>query len=91
MGKLIGRGGFGTVHKALNVNTGQIVAIKRFHAAKITKSKLAAVMVRTLFLRVGGASRGINRNSHQPRGRARLRCDARPKPMCWRSSTTPTW
>lgn len=44
MGKLIGRGGFGTVHKALNVNTGQIVAIKRFHAAKITKSKLAAVM-----------------------------------------------
>jgi serine/threonine protein kinase len=53
MGKLIGRGGFGTVHKALNVNTGQIVAIKRFHAAKITKSKLAAVMVRTHPVRAG--------------------------------------
>jgi len=47
LGKLIGRGGFGTVHKGLNLNTGRIVAIKRFHAAKIAKVKLAGIMVKS--------------------------------------------
>ncbi|KAL6047728.1 MAP kinase kinase, variant 2 [Balamuthia mandrillaris] len=44
LGKIIGRGGFGTVHKGLNLNTGNIVAIKRFRADKIAKTNLSLIM-----------------------------------------------
>jgi len=44
VGKIIGTGGFGTVHKGLNLNTGEMVAIKRFRSHKIARSNLSVIM-----------------------------------------------
>lgn len=44
IGKIIGKGGFGTVHKGRNLNTGEIVAVKCFRAEKIAKENMSVVM-----------------------------------------------
>eukprot|EP01087_Luapelamoeba_hula_P017030 TRINITY_DN5325_c0_g1_i2.p1 TRINITY_DN5325_c0_g1~~TRINITY_DN5325_c0_g1_i2.p1 ORF type:complete len:775 (+),score=121.98 TRINITY_DN5325_c0_g1_i2:65-2389(+) len=47
LGQIIGRGGYGTVHKGLNLNTGEIVAIKRFKQDKISQQSAALTQVKS--------------------------------------------
>ena len=46
IGQQIGKGGFATVHKAINLITGEVVAAKRFDATQVSKSALATITVR---------------------------------------------
>lgn len=50
VGQQIGKGGFATVHKAINLITGEVVAVKRFDSGQVSKSALATITVRVLRL-----------------------------------------
>jgi hypothetical protein len=45
LGEEIGRGAFGCVFKALNLETGDVVAIKQIAIHSIPKEELASIMV----------------------------------------------
>ena len=47
----LGKGGFGTVYKALNLQTGDFVAIKQIRLLQIPQDQLAGFMVRPRALR----------------------------------------
>ena len=54
IGAEIGRGGFAIVFQALNVNTGEIVAIKRFPIKSIDDESLSSIEVSpAAFMRAG--------------------------------------
>lgn len=46
IGQLIGKGGFGVVYKALDVENGGIVAVKQIKLQNIPKDQLQAIVVR---------------------------------------------
>ncbi|MES1911672.1 MAG: hypothetical protein MHM6MM_004071 [Cercozoa sp. M6MM] len=50
LSEVIGTGGFGTVHKALNVKTGKVVAIKRIAIEGIPPEELAGIEGEVLLL-----------------------------------------
>lgn len=45
MGDCIGKGAFGSVYRALNLENGEVVAIKQLKLNKISKSELDVIMV----------------------------------------------
>lgn len=45
LGQVIGRGGFAAVHKAINLITGEVVAVKRFDASQVSKSAMETIKV----------------------------------------------
>lgn len=48
IGAEIGRGGFAVVFQALNVETGDFVAVKRFPLSTVDEESLASIQVREL-------------------------------------------
>ena len=44
MGNCIGRGQFGSVYRALNLNTGQMVAVKRIRLQGLTEDEVKQLM-----------------------------------------------
>ena len=50
IGQQIGKGQFATVHKAINLHTGEVVAVKCFDASNLSKNTLADVTVRRQLL-----------------------------------------
>ena len=46
LGPRIGRGAHGEVYKALNVETGEFVALKRVNVKNVAEAKLSSIMVR---------------------------------------------
>ncbi|KAL6064453.1 Suppressor of Sensor Kinase (SLN1) [Balamuthia mandrillaris] len=51
LGQVIGKGGYGTVIKALNIETGKIVALKRFPLRRISKERIDDIMAEAETLR----------------------------------------
>eukprot|EP00127_Corallochytrium_limacisporum_P002385 Clim_evm26s119 gene=Clim_evmTU26s119 len=45
LGDCIGKGGFGAVYKAINLQDGTVVAVKKIHTENIPKSKQAGIMM----------------------------------------------
>lgn len=45
LGDCIGKGAFGSVYRALNLENGEVVAIKQLKLNKISKSELDVIMV----------------------------------------------
>lgn len=45
LGDCIGKGAFGSVYSGLNIETGEVVAIKQIRLANIPKSELGLIMV----------------------------------------------
>lgn len=46
LGDCLGKGAFGSVYRALNMGTGQTVAVKQVRLSDLPKSELRVIMVR---------------------------------------------
>ena len=46
LGDCIGKGGYGSVYRGLNIQNGQVVAIKQIHINGISKSEIGLIMVK---------------------------------------------
>ena len=45
MGEPLGKGAFGSVYRGINVDTGEMVAIKQVSLAKVNEHEVASIMV----------------------------------------------
>jgi len=50
IGDVIGKGGAATVHKGLNIDTRELIAIKKFRKGEMSADQLKAVTVRSIII-----------------------------------------